>query len=706
MSRVIRPVLLALLAGLLPLALWPTAAQAEQQLTLTGPAEVAPEMDITVEGTLTDNGTAVKHADVEMSWKCLNQWEAAFTPLGTFTTNPAGTFDVTTTAGVCSEYLFHAETQGSDGYLYSADLRVRVARVEPTLRISSPDTAVAGDSVPLTVTLTMPDGGPVPDAEVEVELDDPEDTEVRRTVTTGADGTAVVENTLTLEGTYYYRAVFPGTTSLAWTVANVEQVSVAKLGPTLTLEGPDSAQLDETFTLSGSITGPTSPLDLTLTDPEGNTRTVTTSADGTYEVAVTATTGGKRYWRIRYPGDVRYEATTATHVVTVPKQVTDLTVSGPTSVELYDEFTVTGRLSGVDAPAEVLMEGPYDFSHTITTAADGTFDVTTTAYYPLLPGPKTWKFTYAGDSRHEPSSATHEIEVLPLATTLTVDAPASAPLDVPITLTGRLTGADNPARILLTDSLGYRRATDTAADGTFSLQTSPQWVGGPATWTVSYEGDAATAPASTKVTVEIEKIQPAITLRTDRATYTAGERARIFVTMPDSDGEWVIVTAKRESRKSVVLFKGPYPEGGLSLTREMRHTEVIKAVSPESERRERAVSAVTRGVRLVLRTRATERLATSGRYAIYSRSTNPLFESTSEPARPGTCLRHEVQQYRSGSWRTVMTSSCKEQSDLGQVRWRLRGTHPARVGHRVRAVYAGDGLNLASKGRWSYVRFR
>lgn len=707
MSRVVRPVLLALLAGLLPLVAWPVAAQAAPiELTLTGPAGVDPEAQITVSGTLTDDGAAVEHADVDMSWKCLSPWDSSYTPLGTFVTDASGVFEVTTTAGACNEYLFHAAVDGLDPYSYTADHRVLVSRVEPTLRISTPDTAITGDAVPVTGTLTMPDGAPVSDAEVELTLDRPDDTELRRTVTTTADGTFAFDDTPTLEGTHYYHAVFPGSTTLAWTVANIEQVAVSKLRPTLTLEGPDSAALDETFTLSGSISGPTSPVDLTLTDPDGNTRTFTTSPDGTYQVDVTATTGGARYWRITYPGDVRYYGTTKAHLVTVPKVATDLTVAGPPSVELYDEFTVTGRLSGVDAPAEVLMEGPFDFSRTITTAADGTFEATTSAYYPLLPGPKTWSFTYAGDSRHEASSATHQIEVLPRATTLTVDAPASAPLDVPITFTGRLTGADNPARILLTDSLGYRRATDTAADGTFSLQTSPQWWGGPATWTVSYEGDPATAPASTKVTVEIEKIQPTITLRTDRPTYTAGQGARISVSMPGSVGEWVIVTAKRESRKQVVLFKGLYPEGGISLTREMRHTEVIKAVSPEDDRRARAVAAVTRGVRLVLRTRAKERLATSGRYAIYSRGTNPLFDSTSEPARPGTCLRHQVQQYRSGSWRTVTTSGCIDQSDTGRVPWRYRGTHPTHIDHRVRAVFVGDGLNLPSTGPWTYFRFR
>jgi hypothetical protein len=112
-------------------------------------------------------------------------------------------------------------------------------------------------------------------------------------------------------------------------------------------------------------------------------------------------------------------------------------------------------------------------------------------------------------------------------------------------------------------------------------------------------------------------------------------------------------------------------------------------------------------VRPVIGTKVRTRHGTSGRYALLARGAEPLFRSGIAPKIwKGRCLRHEVQRYRNGAWRTVVLTGCRSLNSEAQVGWTWRGSHPVAVSFRIRATFAGDQYNNKGPGAWTYFRFR
>lgn len=112
-------------------------------------------------------------------------------------------------------------------------------------------------------------------------------------------------------------------------------------------------------------------------------------------------------------------------------------------------------------------------------------------------------------------------------------------------------------------------------------------------------------------------------------------------------------------------------------------------------------------VRPLIGTRVVTRHGKSGRYALLPRGSEPFFRSAMAPKLPvKRCLRHQVQRYRNGAWRTVVTTGCRTTNAESQVGWRWRGSHPRYVNFRIRATFPGDAYNGRGPGRWTYFRFR
>lgn len=95
-----------------------------------------------------------------------------------------------------------------------------------------------------------------------------------------------------------------------------------------------------------------------------------------------------------------------------------------------------------------------------------------------------------------------------------------------------------------------------------------------------------------------------------------------------------------------------------------------------------------------------------GAYFVMRRGASPVFRSATYPRRPGQmCLRHQLQRYSSGAWRTQGTTACRLEDAYGRVTWKWNGSHPSGVRYRVRALFPGDARNLAGGGAWLYFRF-
>lgn len=91
----------------------------------------------------------------------------------------------------------------------------------------------------------------------------------------------------------------------------------------------------------------------------------------------------------------------------------------------------------------------------------------------------------------------------------------------------------------------------------------------------------------------------------------------------------------------------------------------------------------------------------SGSYKLYHFRTTPHVRGTVAPNHAGSALKFVAQRYGAGAWRTATTGTFTIQSTGSAYAVLLRTT---RGSYRVRAVFAGDGMNLGSTSTWAYLR--
>jgi len=450
-------------------------------------------------------------------------------------------------------------------------------------------------------------------------------------------------------------------------------------------------------------------LELTRSTPDSveAVTEVTTDADGLVSLKEDAVQNGTYRYEAFYPGDTTRQPAWGTYGFTVSKAPTSFRINAPTSVYGDAPFTIDGAVTGPDLPAALSIKGPHGQTDTIHTDEAGNFSTSVTG---VVAGQNTWTLTFAGDDRHAAQTAWVHVYVVKAPTELTVTGPSSAMVGELIRLSGRLKGVAGvtPLTITGTDAQGgVVTGLVTNDDGTFEATVQPR-LSGTTTWQVAYLGDDLHQEAAATATVEVAPVVPNLTLRTDRATYTANKMATIFVNIGKSQSRHVTLTATRSERAPIVIFDGKVPVGGLTLTRKMAFTEVFAASTPADATHAAVSTSLRRGVRLAMYTYKTRPADywLSGRWAIYDRATTPVFQTTAWPKWPGRCLRNVVQRYLDGEWTTIRRTDCIPVNEWGWIHWRYRGFHPVGVGLRVNGVFAGDDRNLRTVGPWTYFKFR
>lgn len=358
---------------------------------------VAPASEFSVRGTLTRNGAAAARVPVAVSRLCLAPWNTGSLDLPA-TTNRTGEFEVTNTAGPCNQYEFDAVYRVDDGHIEEDSVLITVLR-ERTLLMAHDTHAIAGEPVELTATLTGLDGRPVEGQQVSLRMGDDMES---RTLTTGDDGVARYTETFSTTGRYYFSWSFDGTDSLSNDSFYNQSVFVTKRETDVSLTGPDSALIDEPYTLSGTFVGGPLPAQLTLKPLGGPALPITTDETGAWSQSVTSAVAGPRSWQITYSASTSYSASVDTHVVSVSKLPTSLEVTGSTSTLVGDPVHFTGGLTGVAAEVELVIERPDGSTQIVRTAADGTFTFSGTA---TAAGESVWVVRFAGTDRHLSSEA-------------------------------------------------------------------------------------------------------------------------------------------------------------------------------------------------------------------------------------------------------------------------------------------------------------
>src|SRR5262245_9540706 len=140
------------------LGVGPLADAAESlELSLTGPERVEPGAEIKVTGVVIADGVPAPGVEILLTSECRYPPENGDHRV-LLTTDEAGTFTQTSTAGACSLYGYRAEVASHQWPYDSKEIEVWVNRTHPTLSLEAPSEAIGGDTVDIAATLTTNEG--------------------------------------------------------------------------------------------------------------------------------------------------------------------------------------------------------------------------------------------------------------------------------------------------------------------------------------------------------------------------------------------------------------------------------------------------------------------------------------------------------------------------------------------------------------------
>lgn len=203
-----------------------------------------------------------------------------------------------------------------------------------------------------------------------------------------------------------------------------------------------------------------------------------------------------------------------------------------------------------------------------------------------------------------------------------------------------------------------------------------------------------------------EAVAPSVSI-TARGFSVAGQSVEFTVTANDGENNQLYLFIEQAGFEPKVY---PVSAAVTDLSEVYRftlgvNTKITAHLGPAEEAV--ASDAVIVMVRPVIGTKIASRHGNYGKYALLRRGAQPLFRSALAPKiAAGRCLRHEVQRFRDGAWRTVAGSGCRSLTKDAQTGWTWKGSHPVGPSFRVRATFAGDQVNAPGPGAWRYFRFR
>src|SRR5690606_24995329 len=220
------------------------------------------------------------------------------------------------------------------------------------------DNAVANgvDYNEFTATIVDANNNPIADADVVFNITNPDGTTGTQTVTTGADGTAVIQPTSTTAGTVTDEGLVdgteinnsPATATFVARPVDYDLINTAFLHDALPIYGVDYNEF--TATIVDANNNPIAGADVVfnITNPDGTTgtQTVTTGADGTAVIQPTSTTAGIVTVEALVDGtEINNSPATATFVAgPVDYDLSNLAVTKDNAVANgvdYNEFTAT-----------------------------------------------------------------------------------------------------------------------------------------------------------------------------------------------------------------------------------------------------------------------------------------------------------------------------------------------------------------------------
>lgn len=309
------------------------------------------------------------------------------------------------------------------------------------------------------------------------------------------------------------------------------------------------------------------------------------------------------------------------------------------------------------------------------------------------------------------------------ATTVTVNAPATAPRAQRLTVTGKV-ASNTPfpagARIAVTrvdmESPNGTAPSSVAlnANGTFSFTNSPP-SGGKVTYKVAYAGDATHSASSGYDSVTVSRAKPGLTLNRNKSVYAYGTdvtfTAHLGTTYKNRVVELWVDPFGADKPKKLVRKGTVNSKGNLSVLVDMKRDTAVTAVfRGDSRYAPRAVKS-TAYARVKVSTSVTKeyknaKIGTRS-YAYFHKTTDPVF-NTAMSYYKGRAHKLSLELYYQGTWYDV-GQQYFALSTGGRTSVRLDGTHDTGYKMRVRASYvngsSGDSVNSTTHGSWKYFIF-
>ncbi|MEU9407278.1 Ig-like domain repeat protein [Streptomyces sp. NPDC048281] len=311
------------------------------------------------------------------------------------------------------------------------------------------------------------------------------------------------------------------------------------------------------------------------------------------------------------------------------------------------------------------------------------------------------------------------------ATTVTVNAPATATRAKQLTVTGTVSStvpvpADEQLTVTRTDldspTGKALPAVTVKADGTYSFTDTPP-AGGKVTYKVSYAGDAGHTAASAKDTVDVSRAKPTLTLNNNGKVYAYGKdvkfTAHLGTTYKNRTVEiWADPFGSDKPSKLVKSGKAD-SHGNLSVVLDLkRDTKVTAKFAGDARWQPRSVSSSVGAkvsISMSVSRQYKSKKAWGQTYFYFHKTKNPLF-TTKMPYYGGRSQRFDFQVYYQGTWYSD-TSQYFALATSGVSQVEFTGNHKEDVGwrFRVRSDYingtSGDTVNSTTYGAWKYFTF-
>jgi hypothetical protein len=696
-------------------------------LSVTLPPGAFVGRETTLTGTLTDRGDPIEGAEVRIADE---PGYADGQPVRTrvVTTAGDGTFSFSYTPRTWND-IITLEYAGDDLHPAAWQQVHGNFDFQPTsLSLDYPRTPAPSEPIAITGTLTGM-GEPIPGAAIEV---DQWCTDARP-FTISTDETGRFDLTVTpgrckddqftfsYEGSETYESL-----STAALVQPTWTTSATLVHPV------EDAVVGSTFEWTGMVTtagaaAPNVPVTYTLWRAFPSTPvasgTTSTDASGTFSIVETIDQPDRYILFVRYEGDATTLPSDGADDVQVRRILTRVSVDDDNLEVLPDDtITIGGRVTTADGTP--LADHPVEISHNgsviavLRTGADGRFEFQTQARPPESSSDQTriYDVDVVQDARYAGANATVRVTVAPEPTRLVLDnVPSMTTADDEVTLGGRLTTDDGEPlaglAVVLTHQDGSARTLHavTDAQGRFSVETvirTGHWQ----YLSASFAGTRVLAASSSSTNWSSNPLPGDLSLNHVN-TRLVGESIRMRGRLTDEAGNgessWITISRINESGQTEWTYDPVQTasDGSFSLTVPGVAAGRYSFLARSEMRRvaQQMTSTVVEVRRLRLTTTALRPERVSRGWSVYDASRDPLVRTSTNPARRGLCVAHEVQRLVNGTWRPVTTPECKDTNDAGTVSQRIDVRHPADSRFRVRAVRESATTTL---GAWELIRFR